>query len=74
VKILLRVVSVIAVLIAAFFVVVVIAAAASEGGAREGVALAYLAIAALSIALAVFCWRAANARGSGPGAPPPPAA
>jgi hypothetical protein len=73
VKILMRIVSVIAALVAAFFIIVVIAAATSEGGAKEGVAIAYLAIAAVAIALAVFLWKAASRRTAGPGAPPPAA-
>ena len=72
-KILLRILAVFAVLVAAFFVIVVIAAVASEGGAREGVAIAYLAIAAAAMVFAFVCWRTANTRGSGRGGPPPPA-
>jgi hypothetical protein len=64
--VLLRVFAVLAVVIAAFLVFAVINAAASEGGARAGVAIAYIIGAAVLSWLAVMAWRRA---GRGPGAP-----
>jgi predicted Co/Zn/Cd cation transporter (cation efflux family) len=58
--VLLRVFAVLAVLIAAFLVYAVINAAASDGGARVGVAIAYIVGALLLTWAAVMSWRRAG--------------
>ena len=67
-SILLRIVAVVAVLIAAFLVGAVINALASDGGARTGVAIAYIAAAIVLTFGAVMAWRRAGRRPSAPGA------
>jgi threonine/homoserine/homoserine lactone efflux protein len=68
--VLLRVFSVLAVLIAAFLIYAVINAAASEGGARAGVAIAYIIGAAVLAWLAVMAWKRAGRAPAAPGGAP----
>jgi threonine/homoserine/homoserine lactone efflux protein len=68
-SVLLRVFSVLAVLIAAFLVYAVINAAGSEGGARAGVAIAYIIGAAVLTWLAVMAWKKAGRAPAAPSAP-----
>jgi threonine/homoserine/homoserine lactone efflux protein len=65
--VLLRVFSVLAVLIAAFLIFAVINAAGSEGGARAGVAIAYIVGAAVLTWLAVMAWKKAGRPPAAPG-------
>lgn len=52
-----KIVSVVFVAVAAFLIYAVIAALASAGGARPGVAIGYIAGAAILTYLAVWLWR-----------------
>jgi hypothetical protein len=70
-KILLRIVAVLFVAIGLFLIVAVINALASEGGARAGVAVAYVAGAIVLGFLAVWMWRRTATPTDAP--PPPPA-
>ena len=65
--VLLRVFSVLAVLFAAVLVYAVINAAASEGGARAGVAIAFIIGAAVLGWLAVMAWKRAGRPPAAPG-------
>jgi hypothetical protein len=65
-SVLLRIFAVLAVLVAAFLVGAVINALLSDGGARTGVAIGYIAGAIVLAALAVMAWRRA---GRGPVTP-----
>lgn len=56
-RVLLRIVSVVFVAISLFLLFAVVNAVASEGGARVGVAIAYVAGAIVLIAAAVAMWR-----------------
>jgi hypothetical protein len=56
-RILLRLVAIVFVLVAAVLVYAVIAAVASEGGAKEGVAIAYIVGAILLTWAATALWR-----------------
>ncbi len=61
-KIALRILAVIFVAIAVFLVVVTISAFNSAGGARTGVAVAYLVGAVVLLAAAAWMWRRTPAR------------
>jgi multisubunit Na+/H+ antiporter MnhB subunit len=61
-SVLLKIVSVIAVLIAGFLTYAVIHAAASAGGARVGVAIGYIAAAIVLCVVAGTLWRKSAAR------------
>jgi hypothetical protein len=65
-SVLLRIFAVLAVLVAAFLVGAVINALLSDGGARAGVAIGYVAGAIVLAVLAVMAWRRA---GRGPAVP-----
>ena len=67
-KIALRIVAVLFVAIAVFLVAAVINALGSDGGARAGVAVAYVAGSALLTAGAVAMWRVSRRRAAGPAA------
>jgi hypothetical protein len=67
-KIALRIVAVLFVAIAIFLVAAVINALGSDGGARVGVAVAYVAGSALLAAGAVAMWRVSGRRAAGPAA------
>ena len=56
-KIVLRIVAVIFVAVAALLIYAVINAATSDGGARTGVAIGYVAGAIVLLVLAVLAWR-----------------
>jgi hypothetical protein len=56
-KILLRIVAIVCVAIGAFLIYAVIHALGSEGGARAGVAVLYVAISIALGFLAVWLWR-----------------
>lgn len=56
-KIVLRIVAILCVLIAGFLVYAVINAITSENGAREGVAVLYVAISIALGFIAVWLWR-----------------
>jgi hypothetical protein len=67
-KIAIRAVAVLFVAIAVFLIAAVINALGSEGGARAGVAVAYVVGSALLTAAAVAMWRASARRAAGPAA------
>jgi hypothetical protein len=60
--ILLRIIAILFVAIAAFLVFAVVNAVASEGGAKTGVAIGYVAGAIALSAVATWLWRTANRR------------
>lgn len=65
-KVLFRVIAVLCVAIGAFLIYAVIHAVASEGGAREGVAIAYIVGALVLGFAAIKLWGAANTRSEPP--------
>jgi uncharacterized membrane protein YkvI len=74
VKILLRIIAVLFVAIGIFLIAAVINALGSEGGARAGVAVAYVAGAIVLGYLAVLLWRRSQGPpAAAPGAADPPA-
>jgi hypothetical protein len=65
-KILMKAAATLSVAIAAFLVYAVIHAAASAGGARAGIAVAYIAGAFVLAFVAATLWRRSERRGSQP--------